>query len=471
MVNQENYIFSIQERNFISTKNVTKKNPKINKPTSAPAKNNRFAFQLSLKESYDGRSNFYRETNDNQYLYCFYGLVVLVVCIISCIPISLIPMHDLITDPEYWYELMIIFLPLGFLHSGHIAIAVKTLLNDLNKRLPALIVDLFCTTTLASAFLVSLLHILWSSVWGYLEPFPFRRLIVLLTTTITVLIRVYCVFSKERRSIQGFATRCRAFIFAILWMVVIGLQFAAIRMIGNRTSIEIQWLGVIVVWMVKEMNDFVVGKIIANAATSENIVGAQMWGKLLTNITFSFWIAVTLATALTLTTSLLWLAINFGMNLMLCCKAIRMSRNVSEEECHTITNKSKILDTVAELVLNETIEVLVPVAFIGSFAISYFGPNREILLFNLGCGLWKPAELGIFNSIVMPVVYMALLDFSSAVIAGILLWKFCRINILREYCKTSHKYWLTLALYEATMINVVRIKIRGRTGQSYQMSL
>ena len=290
MVNQENYIFSIQERNFISTKNVTKKNPKINKPTSAPAKNNRFAFQLSLKESYDGRSNFYRETNDNQYLYCFYGLVVLVVCIISCIPISLIPMHDLITDPEYWYELMIIFLPLGFLHSGHIAIAVKTLLNDLNKRLPALIVDLFCTTTLASAFLVSLLHILWSSVWGYLEPFPFRRLIVLLTTTITVLIRVYCVFSKERRSIQGFATRCRAFIFAILWMVVIGLQFAAIRMIGNRTSIEIQWLGVIVVWMVKEMNDFVVGKIIANAATSENIVGAQMWGKLLTNITFSFWI-------------------------------------------------------------------------------------------------------------------------------------------------------------------------------------
>ena len=282
---------------------------------------------------------------------------------------------------------------------------------------------------------------------------------------LAVLIRVYCVFSKERSIIQGFVKRCRAFIFVNLWGISIGFQFIAIRAIGSILPIDIQWVFAIVLWMVKGINDIVGEKIISKAATTENIVGAQMWGKLASNIMFSFWIAVALATSVALTTSLLWLAINFGMNLFLCFKAIRMSRKVSEEDIHATTTKSKMLDTVEELVLNETIEVIVPLAFIGSFAISYFGPNREILLFHLGCSLWKPAELEIFNSIVMPVVYMALLDFSSAVIAGILLWKVCRINIVREYCKAIHKHWMSLAFCGATTINLVRIinkrRIRG----------
>ena len=40
---------------------------------------------------------------------------------------------------------------------------------------------------------------------------------------------------------------------------------------------------------------------------------------------------------------------------------------------------------------------------------------------------------------------MEIVDFGTAVISGILLYRLCHINILKEYFSTIKRYWVTLA--------------------------
>ena len=100
--------------------------------------------------------------------------------------------------------------------------------------------------------------------------------------------------------------------------------------------------------------------------------------------------------------------------------------------------------------MNEFVEVVVPIGFIGSFAMAYHGPNKIKWY-----GSWKPIEN--LSSFLMPVAEMAMIDSGSVILAGLLLWQLCRINLWKQYCKTIKKYWIPLAFRGAFMISTVSI--------------
>ena len=76
------------------------------------------------------------------------------------------------------------------------------------------------------------------------------------------------------------------------------------------------------------------------------------------------------------------------------------------------------------LCLIEIIEMMVPIAYIITHLIAYYGPNAE--LFNMMLQ-YHTKEL------VVPVILMFLIDFSSGILGGIMLVT-CSINLLREGC-------------------------------------
>ena len=104
-----------------------------------------------------------------------------------------------------------------------------------------------------------------------------------------------------------------------------------------------------------------------------------------------------------------------------------------------------------EFVLNETIEVLVPFAFIVSYIIVFYGPNHDVMG-NIGCDYWTFQKVDDLNTFLMPVLLMALVDCSSVLISGVPLWKYCRINIVREYCSVIQRYWALLGLLGAALL-------------------
>ena len=147
-----------------------------------------------------------------------------------------------------------------------------------------------------------------------------------------------------------------------------------------------------------------------------------------------------MATQGTKATECVLLAINFVINLALCYKVIKLDRSISVIHFGDMEKQIKKKEILTELVLNEIAEVVVPIAFLGSFLTAYFGPNKNILG-NVGCTIWHFKKVNNLFAFLMPVIEMALIDLGSAVLASVSLWWFCRMNLWREYCCTIRKYW------------------------------
>ena len=155
-----------------------------------------------------------------------------------------------------------------------------------------------------------------------------------------------------------------------------------------------------------------------------------------------------LATSATIETGYVMLGINFVINLQLCYKGIKLGRKTISLNHDEQVNQSLKRGVIMELVLNETIEVLVPIAFIASYTIVFYGPNHDVMG-NVGCDYWTFQKVEDLNAFLMPVLLMTLFDCSSGLVSGVLLWKYCRINIIREYCSAIQRYWVLLGLFGA----------------------
>ena len=210
-------------------------------------------------------------------------------------------------------------------------------------------------------------------------------------------------------------------------------------------SPDIQWFIGLILPLAKEITDRIKDKMITKAALPENLVRAKFFGKITTNVQFSFMLTINLGTTATQTTGYVLLAIIFLLNMVLCYKVTRLNKKEIGMDLKTNMKQSQKEEVLTEFILNETIEVLVPISFIASFSMAYHGPNKTILG-NVGSSIWHYHKVEDLHSFFMPIAEMALLDASSFILGGGLLWWFCGINVLKEYCKTIKQYWIYLAL-------------------------
>ena len=148
------------------------------------------------------------------------------------------------------------------------------------------------------------------------------------------------------------------------------------------------------------------------------------------------------------------LAISFCNNIFLCYKVIQLHGKTSTVHIEAKKIKSTKKDILTELILNETVEILLPIAFIGTYASAFYGPNKNIL--------WHIGEMENLMEYLLPIVKMGVIDSGSLILAGIFLQWFCRINILREYCRTIKKFWMYLAFwggFSIASVSDIRLEI------------
>ena len=132
---------------------------------------------------------------------------------------------------------------------------------------------------------------------------------------------------------------------------------------------------------------------------------------------------------------------------MLCYRVIKLDKVISAVDCKNTKHQSLKKEVLTELILNEIIEILAPIAFIGTSLIVYYGPNME----NLTMFVYKEIDI---RSFLMPVLEMTLLDAGSVIISAVFLWWLCRINIWVEYCRTIKIYWIHL-LFGVALLSVL----------------
>ena len=390
-----------------------------------------------------------------------YGLLVVMLCILGSTCVTLIPAHNVIENPEFWYEFMLPFIIEGFVHAGMIVVRAQVIFDFDKSKMFRILLDLCCTYTLSISLSFCLIHSVWTQIFAYVEPLPFKCVLLSNICMGIALLRFWFILQKEQQMDPGVRKRQINFIFYILWGIATSMQLIGARKIFDLMPQHIQWVLAVAVPLLKEINDRIFEKFITKAATSETIVLVKILGKLTNNVMFSFWIAVFLVTSATETTGYVLLGINFCLNLRLCYKAIKWNNRISGNILHANRNQLFKNEALAELILNETVEMMAPISFIGSYLLAFYGPNYQILG-NVGCSYWTFEATENLNSLLKTVLIMAFMDSGSAVISGFLLWKFCRINIFWEYCKLIKKYWIIMAISGAfNLIKVLFFRLIG----------
>ena len=141
----------------------------------------------------------------------FYGVGVLLASILPSLGIILVPHHNVILYPEYWYE--IIFLTLGFFYLITInnVLSSETVLSYSHDDKARIILSLCLVATLSTAIVTSLVHLVWSFGLGYNSPMPFVGYFILyfVTDSKIDMNMKYVLETKKAFNMNG--TRCQLF--------------------------------------------------------------------------------------------------------------------------------------------------------------------------------------------------------------------------------------------------------------------
>ena len=381
-----------------------------------------------------------------------YGLLCLLILTSAATSATLLPVHNAVINPDFWYEMIFSTSSTFFLVACCTTIGIETVLNAFKGRMVRVILDIFITFKIAEAFWISFIHFIWCNVLGYFEPFPYKWLVIYKLCTPVALTRWWKVIPLQKRMEPSFRKKYMGNVGCYLWNAFMSTQIFFIKGLLQNVQREMQWVIAMLLPLTKIVNDYVLGKLIAIASLSENLRDSKMMVVIASSLCYSIGFAI-LFTNVTKSTEFLLLGINFCINMSLVFKTISLAKRVSTIAAETNDYRLQKQKVVAELVLNETIEIIVPVAYIGSFLMAYYGPNDDVMG-DVGCTIWKFEKADGLYSLI-GVLKMALFDSISVVLAGVLLWKFSRINIFQEYCKTIKKYWIHVAFHGGSFLSSV----------------
>ena len=155
-------------------------------------------------------------------------------------------------------------------------------------------------------------------------------------------------------------------------------------------------------------------------------------------------------------TSYCILGVEFVLNMYSCIKIIRTHQKIKPQQLKSEDLEQQKNEEVALLALTEIVEVLAPMCYILTFLIAYHGPNATILG-NIKNSYWSYSAVDDVAKVLSGAGLMFFFDTTFGVISGFLLWKFAKIQMLREYSMTLKNYWPILATrlaFNATKVSI-----------------
>ena len=386
-------------------------------------------------------------------------LMVVVTLFGSFSSITLIPYHNAIKFPEYCHEVLI---PAVFgLYPCVVPfylIQCSTILEYPPLRSPKLIFSMFITTVTAGVLTYIIAYLLWSVYLGYNPPMPLFVYPLAYVSMCTLFTRIWHQFPRYLRKAPDFRKRLKAYYCYVLWVATFTLQFMVIQKmcVFLERYPQIQWVIAIVLTVAKKLSGRVLNYLICKAAGSKTNKAKEI-AKLQVELAFSLTIVIIIGSKATEVTTYSILGLSFLLNIILCINIIRLHRKIADanNELLNVRNKTKS-EMIGELILNETVEFVVPMLFMITFAIAFYGPNATIIG-NVRNDYWQYQKVDDIKQYLTGAFKMTLIDALSGVMSLILLRVFCNLNGLNLYINVFRKYGLLLAFNITLAMNRVRI--------------
>ena len=391
------------------------------------------------------------KSNHASYWNILHVFGVLLACLLQTSIVTLIPRQNSIVHQDYWYEGIIVFI---------LGVHVQATAN--------LIMEAFIFTDVKSVlsisnFIVVLLELILSFVipycvcyyiWtSYLEcnhPLPFIGACAFISW-IASLFAFWFMFPIYMRKEKDFRKKMKWYIYFSLWFMVIEFQNNGLSILFEIIPIHSQWIMAILIPFFRKLNLWIVSKITLRIVGPDNQRASFTVASSITSIYILF-IAIQLSSASKVTVYSI-LGVKFVLHLRTCYQIVSLQRKVTanqSERGNNIIERDKVL---LMLVINETVETLVPLSYAIGFALAYWGPNAT-LIGNVQGSHFGLKEVQDVQHLYLVLFQMFGIDVCAMIVSAIALWIFCSINLLLEFCNIIQKYWIILDIKLAGLLSL-----------------
>ena len=381
-----------------------------------------------------------------------FGLGSIVCMILPSLAITLIPVHNVVENPEYWYEypiqLTFICLP-GFV--ANIVIRSSFYLNVKLLREPVhyLMVLIGTFIILFASFVIG--FVVWCKIGNWQFPIPFFGIILTLNLTVGTLV-IICKECPDRwRKENGFRKRLRHLMIAILLNQY--LPAVSIFLIGflfSKVPTTYQITIALFLPIVRELNVRLSSRF-ATQATSGDVAQASLSCTQAMATVHAMILLYTVGSIATLETSALILGIDFLINILMSCKIVYLKKMKKAD----IDNQIELLQG---LVINEMIELVLPLSQLTCLLAAYFGPNADIIG-NIGSEYWQYSSIEDIDHTIRFVLMFFFVDLISLLLSGIVLWRCSNIYLHQAFFAIQEEFGVAFTIQIGVALSMVSMKI------------
>ena len=367
-----------------------------------------------------------------------YIFIILSISILWSTPATVIPAHNAIQFPNYWWEAIVTGGPTIALYLAVITVLDWKLFYDTTyTKLLWTFVGLFANALVSIVSCWCVCFLIWTVWLGYNNPMPFVGMICYVITNLSQFIAIWYLFPKEQKTGEHYKKKIWAYIGYRLWQLFYVQQQLALKTVMMKLPLSLQWLVAFVVPVLRELNLTVLKKILKYAVDLDlfSLMKTRLTATITVFVINSFWIAIVVSSLASPATGYSMLAVDFALNVYDTWQIIKLNRKVLPkngfEKVKQITHFLKKKEETMGLVAVEMIEMLVPIAYIITFIIAFYGKNAE-LIGGVKFGGWQHKEVDDLISFSSDLMMMFAIDFTALIVSAILLWRYASINLLSE---------------------------------------
>ena len=392
----------------------------------------------------------------------FYPVLTILASLLASSIITLIPYHDVLRYPQFWYEFMI-QMSFGILVFDAIFRIVEAswILNYKQIVSPKRIAIIALERIVFMVVSNCIVYVIWCVYLGFNPPMPKTGLAVSFPSLIHILVRIWFEFPTELRQDDAFRKRLKWYLayVAAKFMIKFGF-FPLLNVSFQIIPSNLNWMMAFVLPATREISDIILGKLITRASNNDKHTALCLM-KIDNAIFFEFYIAIQLVKTVDELTIWLIFGVDFILNIFFYISLKRKHQTLTKiglESAQNIKINEDENNMLTEFVLTKSTEVVVPITFVLAYLMAYHGPNYGILG-DIGCNYWQYQKMEDISNFIRIEFTMFVAILMNLSLSCIIAWAICGKDILRVYCTVMKKFWYIILLQTVCKINLVKIDI------------
>ena len=404
-------------------------------------------YRSSCNERFNIYRNYFHNTlpEYNVLPYLLYGLFGIISSFLATSVFVLVPVHDVIIHPEYWYEVMMQTSAILVIMSIFFVVNCSEWMNvDIIRNIR----NIFCVIiVVVTTYNITwcLFYIVWTYGFKKKWPIPFVAYQVTYIAIFSGWIALFYCFPKAWRKDLIFRKRIKFFLIALSFNMSGGLTYQIILKCFIISSENYQWILVFIFPFIREIYLWLTlyfGKKACDGDMQRLVIITTHY----TNARHATILATIVGSYVPAEASYVLFAFDVILNLYTCLSIVWNTKKKGDLE--------KRIHLLQELAINELVEIVVPLTYLLCFVAAYYGPNAKVIG-NIKNSYWQYEAEDNVQHVITNVLLYFIVDLACGTLCTFILYKICGISLLHVCASLCKEFGMVFALNMAVDFSCV----------------